>query len=212
MLHRRSSLVLSLLLALLSGCDNGGNAPPGDAGGGGTDTGGGGGTVDAWTPPPETDAGPTGETGRMVGMVAAHNAARDSVGASPAIPHVSWDANLAMVAQQWTDHLAATGCGLNHSGGMYGENLAWFSGSTPTPQDVVDLWHGELACYTYGTFMGTDACSSACSSSGGCGHYTQLVWRDTTRIGCAFSACPGGEEIWACEYDPPGNYLSQLPY
>jgi pathogenesis-related protein 1 len=44
-----------------------------------------------------------------------------------------------------------------------------------------------------------------------CGHYTQIVWRDTTSVGCAAQSCPQGE-IWVCDYSPPGNYVGQHPY
>jgi hypothetical protein len=99
-----------------------------------------------------------------------------------------------------------------HSGGDYGENLFWVSGSHPEPSVVVDSWYSEVDCYTYGTFMGTDSCGAACDRFGGCGHYTQVVWRDTQRIGCGMATCSGGAEIWTCNYDPPGNYLRQAPY
>lgn len=163
---------------------------------------------------PGTDAGPTatGETGRMVGMTAAHNRWRASIGATPPIPPVTWSPDLAAVAQAYSETLAAGGCTLTHSRNEYGENLAWFSGLRPTPDDVVDGWASEEACYTYGPFMAGDACTSACDRSGGCGHYTQVIWRTTERIGCGVARCPSGAEIWTCNYDPPGNFLGRTPY
>jgi hypothetical protein len=47
------------------------------------------------------------------------------------------------------------------------------------------------------------------------GHYTQVVWRDTRRVGCGMATCRQGEWTWrllACNYDPPGNYMGQKPY
>jgi pathogenesis-related protein 1 len=168
--------------------------------------------------PSDVDAGGSdaamaaaGETGRMVGMTAAHNAARDRVGATPALPHLEWSTDLASIAQAWSEHLASSGCNLVHSGGEYGENLFWIIGSEPAPADVVDSWYSEIDCYTYGTFMGTDMCTT-CPHSSGCGHYTQLVWRDTQRVGCGMAVCSGGGEIWTCNYDPPGNWVGQAPY
>jgi pathogenesis-related protein 1 len=190
---------LIALVVVLSGCSS--EAPAGVDGGPGSDAGTG---VDA--------PSATGETGRMIGMTAAHNAARDRVGATPAIPNVEWSTDLAAVAQAWSEHLASSGCNLVHSGGDYGENLFWVSGSHPEPSVVVDSWYSEVECYSYGTFMGTDACSSACDRFGGCGHYTQVTWRDTQRIGCGMAACSSGAEIWTCNYDPPGNYVGRSPY
>lgn len=187
----RFPMLLCAIVSAIAGCDGGTTAPP-----------------------PGTDGGtpPTDETGRMVGMTAAHNRWRDAVGASPAIPHVTWSPDLAAVAQAYAESLAAGGCRLVHSRNGYGENLAWFGGSSASPDRVVDAWASELSCYSYGTFMGTDTCTSDCDGSGGCGHYTQVVWRDTARIGCGLATCPTGAEIWSCNYDPPGNFLGRAPY
>jgi len=46
---------------------------------------------------------------------------------------------------------------------------------------------------------------------GMCGHYTQIVWRDTKELGCGV-ARGGDREIWVCDYSPPGNYQGRLPY
>lgn len=186
-----AALFALLALVVVAGCDGGPSVTPG------------------------TDAGPVavGETGRMVGMTAAHNRWRASMtAASPAIPPVEWSPEIAAVAQAYSESLAASGCTLTHSRGDYGENLAWFSGSMADPDRVVNAWASENACYSYGTFMGTDTCTSACDDSGGCGHYTQVLWRETTHIGCGVAVCPGGAEIWTCNYDPPGNYLGRLPW
>ena len=43
------------------------------------------------------------------------------------------------------------------------------------------------------------------------GHYTQMVWRDTTRLGCGEAQCKGMLMV-VCNYDPPGNYIGQKPY
>ena len=40
------------------------------------------------------------------------------------------------------------------------------------------------------------------------GHFTQVVWRGTTQVGCGHSQC-NGNDIWVCEYDPPGNWEGQ---
>jgi hypothetical protein len=107
----------------------------------------------------------------------------------------------------------AEGCSLVHSGGPYGENLAFFGGQRATAQAVVDLWASEKTCYTYGPFERGDRCTAACNDSGGCGHYTQLVWRNTNVIGCGVATCTSGDsEVWVCNYDPPGNFVGEVPY
>ncbi|ODN74641.1 hypothetical protein L202_06987 [Cryptococcus amylolentus CBS 6039] len=50
------------------------------------------------------------------------------------------------------------------------------------------------------------------------GHFTQLVWKDTKRVGCYIARCPQGSVVdekyttsfqTACEYDPAGNYVNE---
>jgi hypothetical protein len=53
-----------------------------------------------------------------------------------------------------------------------------------------------------------------------CGHYTQIVWKTTTRLGCGVALCDQNSpfmgfpkwEFWVCNYAPPGNYNGQRPY
>jgi hypothetical protein len=165
------------------------------------------------------DSGPVAETGRLAGMTAAHNAERAQT--ADGLPALSWDADIAGIAQTHADQLAATSCELVHSkpgepGAAYGENLAAFASNAPggpqsAPEDAVASWVGEKSCYTFGSYQQGDACT--CDS--GCGHYTQIVWRDTQRVGCGVATCDSGDfhkDIWVCNYDPPGNYLGEMPY
>ena len=87
----------------------------------------------------------------------------------------------------------------------FGENLALFEGyDFVSPKMVVDVWAAELECFNFET---KDCISSNCI----CGHYTQIIWRDTSEVGCAL-AKEGKKEIWVCQYLPPGNYINQKPY
>ena len=146
------------------------------------------------------NAPPTGETGKMVGFTAAHNAVRTQLG----IGDLSWDPTVAAVAQAYAEQLAAENCALYHSMGDYGENLYWASGFEPTPQDVTGSWASEVEYYDYAT--------NSCAPGQMCGHYTQIVWADTERLGCGMAICADGSEEWVCNYDPPGNYVGEWPY
>jgi pathogenesis-related protein 1 len=61
---------------------------------------------------------------------------------------------------------------------------------------------------------------NACAPGKVCSDYTQIVWRDTTQVGCAVKLCdensPFGStsqwEVWVCYYSPPGNQAEQRPY
>jgi pathogenesis-related protein 1 len=188
-----------------SGTANGSGGTP--AGSGGTANGSGG--------TPAGSGGSTagnGETGRLVGMTAETNKIRHDVDTPNPLPDMTWSPDIAKIAQAYADTLAASGCNIVHSHTAgYGENLASFGNQMATAAQVVDLWASEGACYNFGPITANDSCPCVPASGGACGHYTQLVWRGTTEVGCGVATCPG-KEVWVCNYKPPGNYLGQTPY
>ena len=144
-----------------------------------------------------------GETGVLVGITAAHNRIRAEKG----VGDLAWDGALAQVAQDWADTLAADDCAFMHSTTGYGENLYAFSAAGQvTPDTVVDAWASEEAWYDYAT----NTCTPP--EGGSCGHYTQVVWAGSERVGCGVSVCDTGWELWVCNYDPPGNWVGEKPY
>ncbi|VAW28221.1 hypothetical protein MNBD_BACTEROID06-1038, partial [hydrothermal vent metagenome] len=115
---------------------------------------------------------------------------------------LEWDETLAKTALKWARQLKKEGCAFKHSRTKgLGENL--FMGTTGfyNPKDVVDSWGNEIENYNY----------EDNSCSGVCGHYTQIVWATTKKVGCAKIKCDGND-IWVCNYDPPGNWVGQKPY
>jgi pathogenesis-related protein 1 len=130
-------------------------------------------------------------------MLDAHNAVRAAVG----VPPLMWSAQLAEVAQDWANHLIATGSLSHRPSNRYGENLYSISGGAASPAQVVKYWADEARGY--------DIASNACA--GVCGHYTQIVWGKTRAVGCAV-ANDAQREVWVCNYDPPGNAIGYRPY
>ncbi|KAL5560904.1 hypothetical protein UlMin_030651 [Ulmus minor] len=128
----------------------------------------------------------------------AHNTARAQVG----VANIIWDTNLANYALTYAN-TRKSDCNLVHSNGNYGENLAKGSG-TFTGKAAVDLWVAEKPNYDY--------YSNTCVGGKQCLHYTQVVWRDSTKVGCARVQCSNGWYFVICSYDPPGNYVDELPY
>ncbi|CAL5078154.1 unnamed protein product [Urochloa decumbens] len=132
-----------------------------------------------------------------------HNAARNDVG----VGAVSWDDDVAAFAQSYAAERAGD-CALQHSGGGpngYGENLFMGgAGADWSASDAVGLWVAEKQWY--------DHDSNSCAAGETCGHYTQVVWRDSTAIGCARVVCDNGGVFITCNYNPPGNVDGQNPY
>lgn len=130
-------------------------------------------------------------------MLAAHNAVRARAG----VPPLAWSATLAAVAQEWANNLIASHAFYHRPGNRYGENLYSLSGGATSPAEVVATWAAEARGY--------DVRSNTCA--GVCGHYTQLVWRNTTTVGCGV-ATDSEREVWVCDYNPPGNVVGYRPY
>ncbi|KAI7725953.1 hypothetical protein M8C21_014191 [Ambrosia artemisiifolia] len=128
----------------------------------------------------------------------AHNADREQVG----VGNMVWNATVATYAQNYANQRIGD-CNLVHSGGPYGENLAKGSG-TFTGTSAVNLWVAEKLNYDYTT--------NTCASGYVCGHYTQVVWRNSVQLGCARVQCTNGWWYVICSYYPPGNYIGQSPY
>ncbi len=127
--------------------------------------------------------------------IAAHNAVR----ARHCAPALTWSKKLADVAQGWANQLKAKGCVFGHSpGAKYGENLAAGTIGALDPESTVGMWYDEIKLYTFpagGFSMKT-------------GHFTQVVWKSTKQVGCGHVQC-SGNDIYVCNYDPPGNWEGQ---
>ena len=130
-------------------------------------------------------------------MLAIHNAVRAEV----KVPPLQWSNQLAAIAQKWADTLLARHQFSHSQDTRYGENLFDITGATATSAVVVKHWASESRNYNYS--------SNTCD--GVCGHYTQIVWRNTKTVGCAV-ARDAGREVWVCTYDPPGNWVGERPY
>ncbi|KAE8807165.1 PR-1a pathogenesis related protein (Hv-1a) [Hordeum vulgare] len=130
-----------------------------------------------------------------------HNAARAAVG----VGAVSWSTKLQAYAQSYANQRIGD-CKLQHSGGPYGENIFWGSaGADWKAADAVKLWVDEKKDYDYG--------SNTCAGEKVCGHYTQVVWRASTSIGCARVVCNNNGGVFiTCNYEPAGNVVGQKPY
>jgi len=132
-------------------------------------------------------------------MLDAHNAWRRKAG----VPPLTWSPQLANYAQEWATQLLKENRFEHRKNNPYGENLAMAGGQQFSPERVVTMWGEEVKDYNYST--------NSCKPGKMCGHYTQIVWRNTKQVGCGM-ARGNGKEVWVCNYNPPGNFIGRRPY
>lgn len=133
-------------------------------------------------------------------ILAAHNQWRSQVGVAP----LEWSDELAAYAQEWAETLAQRQRMQHRPDNPYGENISQGMNAYLSATRAVSLWGEEIKDYDYET--------NSCIVGAICGHYTQLVWAESEKIGCGMVRKDNGWEIWVCNYDPPGNYQGERPY
>ena len=122
-----------------------------------------------------------------------------------------WSKNLENSSQKWADKLISRNL-FEHSNTENGENIFIIMGRDASPIEVVDEWAIEKEYFNYKTRKCIKNCCDfvdCCPHE--CGHYTQIIWRDTKEVGCAVSKL-GSKQIWVCQYNPPGNYIGEKTY
>ena len=136
-----------------------------------------------------------------------HNEVRKEVGSAP----LEWSAELATYAQEWADYLAEkNNCNIAHRSTLrkaertLGENIFWGVGKTYSALEAAKAWYEEIEKYTYQPVRA--------GSNSKTGHYTQMVWKNTQKIGIGKAVCSNGATIIVANYDPPGNVIGEKPY
>lgn len=147
--------------------------------------------------------------------VHAHNKFRSEVSPSASnMRYMTWDPELAQIAKRWAEncqfkHNPRLGQNLHKNFTPLGENIWTGTVSIFSVSSAIKSWYNEVRFYDYYTRR----CSEVC------GHYTQVVWADSFKVGCAVHYCsrvgyleriPNAAHF-ICDYGPAGNYPTQ-PY
>ena len=126
------------------------------------------------------------------------------------VPPVTWSATVAASAQAWANTCPLPG---NHSSWGYGENMHF---GPDNLADIVDCvkYENVMECivkagwyvdqeplYDYNNPEAEYNLDSL--------HFTQVVWKSTTEIGCGYRTDCGGDwpYVSVCQYNPPGNVV-----
>ena len=130
---------------------------------------------------------------------------------------MSHDAGIANAAQTHAEK-----CVFEHSSptsrNKNGENIFASTDSVASIENAVGSWASEVINYNYST--------NSCEAGKMCGHYTQIAWDDSTKVGCARQTCTtplndsdktplfGGASsiLIVCQYSQPGNFIGEKPY
>ncbi|WP_162854535.1 CAP domain-containing protein [Sphingobium estronivorans] len=135
------------------------------------------------------------------------NEERESLGLAP----LAWDSALAADAARYAREMARTNI-FRHS--------ARTSRAVPSGEN---LWMGSRGLYDYEVMLGSFLDEKRyfrrsgklpdLSSTGrweDVGHYTQIIWRGTRKVGCALAEGPSYDYL-VCRYFPAGNQFGMGP-
>lgn len=153
--------------------------------------------------------------GNFDNILQIHNNERAAVN----VPPLSWSDSLAADAKSYAQYLTTLGlstrdrvphCGTggHPSCGGQGENLSWgWPPGSYSPANGVQRWAAEKSNYHGGPLSEADFAPGVPMI----GHYTQMVWKNTSQVGCG-TASSNTMAFLVCRYSPSGNYLGQSPY
>ncbi|XP_043468667.1 venom allergen 3-like [Leptopilina heterotoma] len=147
--------------------------------------------------------------------VATGNERRGSPGPQPRarnMPNMIWDLEIANVAQRWANR-----CTFGHDTCRnvrrfgVGQNvaMAWTTGSNPSSiRDLITMWYDEVAQFSPNQI-------SPFRFTGETGHYSQMLWATSTRVGCGYVNYMNGNQntvLLVCNYGPGGNVIGGTMY
>ena len=134
----------------------------------------------------------------------AHNRERAAVRVQPLV----WDVALARAAGDYARQLASSGT-LRHSPRQVragqGENLWMGTRGAYASSQMIAGWSSEKRVFRPGLFPAITTTGNWADA----GHYSQMIWPTTTRLGCAIASNPSADFL-VCRYAPGGNIDGRL--
>ncbi|KAJ5832656.1 hypothetical protein N7474_000967 [Penicillium riverlandense] len=128
-------------------------------------------------------------------------------------PSVSWDDKL-----EQTAHTLAARCVYEHDtsigGFAYGQNIGYGVKADQVGQMITNLMYNDEMEY-FSDLYGE--ASPSMSNFDSWGHFSQIVWKDTKKVGCSTVMCNSLGNVdssdplpfTVCNYSPPGNYAGE---
>ena len=111
---------------------------------------------------------------------------------------------LESLAQKHSEYMAKMGKMVHSDNKLnneyIGENICSGSSTLKIGKSCVNLWYSEEDQYDY----------KNPNNDVSCGHFTQLVWKKTNRLGCGVECTSSNYCYVTCNYYPAGNYYNQF--
>lgn len=138
-------------------------------------------------------------------MISAHNQARRQYGVAP----LAWDEALARDALVYARRLAGSGR-FEHDpqpgrSPKQGENLWMGTRTAYSYAEMIGHLVGERRFYRPGRFPDVSSTGSVWHV----GHYTQIIWPTSQKVGCA-TASNRSDDYLVCRYLPAGNIVGTV--
>lgn len=134
-------------------------------------------------------------------IVMLHNQVRATAGVQP----IYWDPSLAIAADRYAGELARTGRwghSRQESRQGQGENLWMGTRGAFSVDQMVGAWASEGRLFRAGRFPHV----ARGSNWEQVGHYSQMIWPGSTRVGCAVRSSASNDYL-VCRYSPAGNVM-----
>ncbi|KAL0895382.1 hypothetical protein ABMA27_011515 [Loxostege sticticalis] len=129
-----------------------------------------------------------------------HNEYRREHGVSPLV----LSKEICKISQKWAEELAKKDSMAYSLNQKYGESVYCGWSADPNTKikarDCVDKWYSEINEYSFGREPEVLTC----------GHFTQIVWKDTKELGVGSAKSKSGKLYVVCNYFPPGNFSGQF--
>ncbi|KAK6997414.1 putative CRISP, partial [Halocaridina rubra] len=107
-------------------------------------------------------------------------------------------------AQEWAKTIAKKNTLQHRQPNKYGENIYWYGSNDSNykmkGREPVDSWYSEIKDFVFG--REPDDLRS--------GHFSQVVWQDSTELGIGMARAASGGIYVVANYNPPGNYVGSF--
>ncbi|GFY70914.1 golgi-associated plant pathogenesis-related protein 1 [Trichonephila inaurata madagascariensis] len=120
------------------------------------------------------------------------------------VPKLELSDELCAYAREWANNLAATDSFKHRTERKYGENIFMKWSSDPnhviSGDAAVESWYSEIKDHTFGQEP----------RSLKSGHFTQVIWKESKRLGVACAKSKSGKILVVANYEPAGNFVGRF--